>query len=127
MANRTSEPAPTSIFEAGTNWLLLTQQDETFDDPNSGTSFHAPTPNFVANDIQKDINVVMKRNYAQVFKRPPFIGSVEVDMVDKFKRRRVDKTTKKVMKEKIPVGDGGIPRPEFLRERRLDCHSLPHE
>ena len=45
--NRTTEPASTSVFDAGTNWVLLTPQDKTLDDTNSGTSFHAPTPNFL--------------------------------------------------------------------------------
>lgn len=64
----------------------------------------------------------MKRNYAQVFKRPPFIGSVEVDAVDKFKRSKIDEMTKKV-----PIGDGGMHKLNFLRVHCLDCHSLPHE
>ena len=60
--------------------------------------------------------MVKKRNFGEKIDRPPFIGTYKVDILDRFKRRKIDPKTKKVMQETMPLVNGG-PIPEFLREK----------
>ena len=71
--------------------------------------------------------MVKKRNYAEVFDREPFVGTVEVPSIDRFKRRRYDSSTKKLITNTKPIGEHGQPNPEFLYEHGLDSTSMPHE
>ena len=71
--------------------------------------------------------MVKKRNYAEVFDREPFVGTVEVPPIDRFKRRRYDSSTKKLITNTKPIGEHGQPNPEFLYEHGLYSTSMPHE
>ena len=68
---------------------MLDNKDTDIDDPTTRTNFHAPT---VGND---KVTVVKKRNYAHVFDRAPFVGTIEVDKLDRYKQRQVNPVTKK--------------------------------
>ena len=124
---RNSEPASTNVFTPGTRWITLTPLDETLDDPNDGSAFHAPTPNFPGVNIRTENAAPKKRNYGETFDRPPFVATVDIDELDSFKRRKLDPRTKKVQTKSVRVEDTGMPKPAFLRKHGLDCDSLPHE
>ena len=70
--------------------------------------------------------MVKKRNFEETFDLPTFIGTYKVYMLDRFKRRKIDPTTKNVMQGTMPLIKGG-PIPEFLRENNLDHTSLSHK
>ena len=57
----------------------------------------------------------------------PFIATVNVDVFDRFKRRKIDSVVKKAAVETKMVGDKGMPRPDFLKKHHLDYNSLLHE
>ena len=71
--------------------------------------------------------MVKNRNYAELFDRETFVGTVEVPLLDRFKRRRYDSITKKLITDTKPIGEHGQPNPEFLSEHGLDSTSMPHE
>ena len=75
----------------------------------------------------EEVQVVKKRNYPHVFDRAPFVGTIGVDKLDRYKRRRIDPVTKKIIRDEKPIGDHGAPRPEFIFENELNSDSLPHE
>ena len=66
-----------NLFSSGNYWKVLDPEDTYIDDPATSTNFHAPT---VGND---KVTVVKKRNYAHVFDRAPFVGTIEVDKLDR--------------------------------------------
>ena len=109
------EVANNGVFYPGVIWRTLAPSDETLVDPNAGTNLYAPPPNISDRSSRPQTEGgVIKRNYGQTFDRPPFIASIDIDLLDRFKRRRVDRVTKKVLTEKKMVEDNGMPRPEFL-------------
>ena len=59
--------------------------------------------------------------------REPFVGTVEVPSLDRFKRRRYDSSTKKLITETKPIGEHGQPNIEILSENGLDSTSMPHK
>ena len=61
------------------------------------TEYHAPTVG------PEEVSEVKKSNYGETFYRPPFIGTHRVDILDRFKRRKIDPKKKIVMHEKIPL------------------------
>ena len=71
--------------------------------------------------------MVKKRNYAEVFDREPFVGTVEVPSFNRFKRRSYDSSTKKLITDTKPIGEHGKPNPEFLSEHGIDSTSMPHK
>ena len=71
--------------------------------------------------------MVKKRNYAHVFDRSPFVGTIKVDKLDRYKRRRVNPVTKKVLREVTPIGEHGAPRPDFNFDNGLDVNSMLYE
>ena len=70
--------------------------------------------------------MVKKRNFGETFDRPPFIGTYKVDILDRFKIRKIDPKTNVFMQETMPLIKGG-PIPEFLREKKIDHTVLPHK
>ena len=55
---------------------------------------HAPIGNRV--DASGGVEEgVPKRNYGESFERPPFVGTIDGEVFDRFKRRKIDKETKK--------------------------------
>ena len=71
--------------------------------------------------------MVKKRIYAHVFDRSPFVGTIKVDKLDRYKQRRVNPVTEKVLREVTPIGEHGAPRPDFIFENRLDGDSMLNE
>ena len=86
-----TEVANKHLFAAGTYWKVLDSEDTDIDDPTTRNNLNAPT---VGND---KVTVVKKRNYAHVFDRAPFAGTIEVDKLGRYKRRRVNPVTKKIL------------------------------
>ena len=119
--DQASEAANAVVFATGAYWKVLTPDDTEIEDPNHNTQFHAPTVG------EEEVPVVKKMNYPHVFDRAPFVGTIGVDKVDRYKRRRIDPITKEIIREQKPIGDHGAPRPEFIFENKLDSDSLPHE
>ena len=116
----TKEAAPATVFGEGVYWKTLVPNKESVSDPSEGTDFHAPTVG------AEEVPIVKKRNFSATFDRQPFIAHRNVDIVDRFKRRKLDPQTKKVMQEKEAFVTGG-PTAEFLSDNNLDHTSLPHE
>ena len=116
----TKEAASATVFGEGVYWKTLVPNEEAVSDPSEGTDFHAPTVG------AEEVPVVKKRNFSATFDRQPFIAHRNVDIVDRFKRRKLDPQTKKVMQEKETFVTGG-PTAEFLSDNNLDHTSLPHE
>ena len=87
-----TEVANTNVFAAGNYWKVLDPEDTDIDDPTTSTNFHAPTVGNVK------VIAAKKRNYAHVFDRALFFGTIEVDKLDRYKRRRVNPVTKKVLR-----------------------------
>ena len=59
-------------------------------DPTINTENRAPTVG------EEEVIHVKKRNYPHVFDRAPFVGTIEVDLLDCFKRRKIHPVTKKL-------------------------------
>ena len=70
--------------------------------------------------------MVKKSNYAEEFDGEPFIGTVEVPSLNRFKQRRYESSTKKLITDTKPIGENEQPNPEFLSEDGLDSTSIPH-
>ena len=85
----TTEAAPATVFGEGAYWKTLVPNEEPVSDPSEGTDFHAPTVR------AEEVSVVKKCNYSATFDRQPFIAHRNVDIVDRFKRRKLDPQTKK--------------------------------
>ena len=61
--------------------------DETIPDPNAGTMYHAPTGNRV--DTSGGVEEGMsKRNYGKSFERPPFDGTIDGEVFDRFEQTK---------------------------------------
>ena len=121
-----TEAANAAAFGDKTFWIKLTPLDGIVRDFNVGTPYHAPTEDILDKEEQQ-AEGVSKRNYGEIFDRPPFVGACDVEVVDRFKRRKIDPRTKKVETKKKAIGDNGLPRPQFLKKHHLDHNSLPHE
>ena len=76
---------------------------------------------------ESGVEFVAKSNFAETFGRVLFIGSIQSPMLDRYKRRKVDARTKKVVMESHPVGDNGTPDYAFLKFHNLSTNSKPHE
>ena len=70
--------------------------------------------------------MVKKLNFSAASDRQPFIAYRNVDILDRFKRRKLHPQTKKLMQEKKTFVTGG-PTAEFLSDNNLDHTSLPRE
>ena len=79
-----NEVAPSNLFSPGATWVRLTPLAETLDDPNEGTEFHAPT------EVEGVATRVKKRNFGQSFDRPQFSGTMDVLVLDRYKRVKID-------------------------------------
>ena len=88
---KTSEVENATFFLQGAYWKVLKPKDKVIGDPTDGTNFRAPTVD------NNEVQTVKKSNYAEVFDREPFFGTVEVPSLDRFKRRRYDSSTKKLI------------------------------
>ena len=84
----TAEVASDTVFVAGTTWKALIPLDDIIDEPNAGTRFHAPMPNFPRTNVVTAEEMPKKRNFSKIFDRPPFVGTAEVDVFNKFKRKK---------------------------------------
>ena len=113
--------ASATVFSQGTYWKFLKPEYKVIEDPTDGTNFHAPTVD------NNGVQMVKKRNYAEVFDGEPLVGTVEVQSPDRFKQRRYDSSTKKLITDTKPIGEYGQPNPEFLSEHGLYSTSMPHE
>ena len=100
---------------------MIDTEDTDINEPTTSTNFHATT---VGND---KVTVINKTNYAHVFGIEPFVVTVEVDKLDRYKRRRFNQVIIKVLVEVTPIGEHSAPRPDFVFENRLDGDSIPHE
>ena len=100
---------------------MLDNKDTDIDDPTTRTNFHAPTAG------NEEVTAAKKINYAHVSDRAPFVGTTEVDKLDRYKRRLVNPVTKKLLREVTPICANGAPRPDFILENRLDGDSMPNE
>ena len=70
--------------------------------------------------------MVKKRNFGETFDQPTFIGTYIVDIIDRFKRMKIDPTTKKLCMGTMPLIKGGS-IPESVCEKNIDHTNLPHE
>ena len=89
--DQANEVAKKNVFAEGDYWKVIDTKDTDIDDPTTRNNLNAPT---VGND---KVTVVKKRNYAHVFDRAPFSGTIEVDKLGRYKRRRVNPVTKKIL------------------------------
>ena len=110
-----------TVFSQGTYWKVLKPEDKVIENPTDGTNFRAPTVD------NNEVQMVKKRNYSELFDKETFFGTVEVPSLDRFKRRRYDSITKKLITDTNPIGEHGQPNPKFLSEHGLDSTSMPHE
>ena len=78
---KTSEVANATIFSLGTYWKVLKPEDKVIEYPTDGANLRAPTVD------NNEVQMVKKRNYAEVFDREPFVGTVEVPSLNRFKQR----------------------------------------
>ena len=85
-----NEAAPTTIFSPGTVWKTLNHLEEVLDDPNAGTNYHVPTSNFPDTVTKLAQDTLNKRNYGNIFDRPQLISTVNIDVLDRYKRRKND-------------------------------------
>ena len=85
----TKEAASATVFGEGVYWKTLVPNEEPVSNLSEGKYFHAPTVG------AKEVPVVNKRNFSATFDRQPFIAHRNVDIVDRFKRRKLDPQTKK--------------------------------
>ena len=51
-------------------------------------------------------NAWKKRNFGEVYDRPPFVATIEVDVLNKFHKREINPQTKKVETKRVVVEDG---------------------
>ena len=119
--DQATEVANTNVFAAGAYWKVLDPENTDINEPTTSTNFHKPK---VGND---EVTVAKKRNYARVFDRAPFVGTVEVDKLNRYKRRRVNPVIKKVLREVTPIGEHGAPRPDLIFENRFGGDIMQHE
>ena len=90
----TREAAPSVVFGEGVYWKKLVPMEEPIFDPTESTEYHAPT------EGADEVSVVKKRNFSETFDRQPFIAYHNVDILDRYKRRKLHPQTKKIMQEK---------------------------
>ena len=88
---KTSEVANATVLLQGNYWKVLKPEDKVIEYPTGETNFRAPKID------NNEVQIVKKRNYAEVFDREPFFGTVEVPSLDRFKRRRYDSSTKNLI------------------------------
>ena len=84
------ESAPPIVFGVVARWKTLTTLEEPVFDSTVSTEYHALTVG------SEEVSVVKKRNFRETFDRPPFIGTYKVDILDRFKKRKIDPKTKKL-------------------------------
>ena len=97
-----------NVFEKGSIWKALTP-DEVVVDPSIDAS-----------------NENTKVNFKEEFSRPKFNGAMEVYELDRFKRQKIDRATKKPVKKDLPLSSSR-PKKKFIKEHNLNYSSLPHE
>ena len=115
-----SDPAN---FPAGSYWKTL-QPTVEVEEPitvSGGPRFHGPTEDPETRDLQPK-----KRQFNNAFDRPVFVGTAEVPMLTRFKRRKLD-SSKNPMSETKTVGKKGVPNQDFLDKHKLDQYSRPHQ
>ena len=81
---KTSEVANATVFLQGNYWKVLRPEDKVIEYPTGGTNFRAPTVD------NNEVKMVKKRKYVDIFDREPFVGTVEVPSLDRFKQRSYD-------------------------------------
>ena len=86
--------ASDTVFAAGTTWTTLTPLGETLDESNAGTRFHASTQNFPGVNIITVKETPEKRNFGEIFDKSPFVDTAEIDVFDKFKRKKIQTSNK---------------------------------
>ena len=91
-----------------------------------GSVWKSLTPDDAVTDPSSDRNQVTKVNFKERYPRPQFSGVIDVYEVDRFKRQKIDRATKKLVKRAVPISSGR-PREEFIKEHKLSHESLPHE
>ena len=67
-----------------------------------------------------------KHDFAQVLDRPPFVAQVGRPARDRLKRKKVNSSTGKFLKEKV-VRKKGCPNPRFIEKHDLDADSEPSD
>lgn len=97
-----------NVFGKDSMWKALTP-DEVFVDPSIDAS-----------------NEKTKVNFKEEFSRPKFNGVMEVYELDRFKRQKIDRATKKPVKRAVPISSGR-PKEEFIKAHNLNYARLPHE
>ena len=113
-----SEAAQPTVFSDGVYWKLL-KPTIPICDPTP-QSFHAPT--IPEDEASQNI----KFNFDCSFDRPPFIAHVHRIAKDKFKRRKINKTSKQYIKNRL-LRHKGTPNLEFLLKKGLHHNSLPSD
>ena len=76
-------------------WKTLKPLDDFLEEPNANTEYHVPTPNIPTRSLTGNECGVRKRNYGEKFDRPPFVGSIDVDQHDWFKRKKLTQSQRK--------------------------------
>ena len=89
--------ANATVLLQGTYWKVLKPKDKVIEDPTYGNILCAPTVD------NNEVQMVKKRKYAEVFDIEPFVGTVEVPSLDRFKRRGYDSSTKELKIDTKPI------------------------
>ena len=116
-------PTQENVFTTGARWEKLSLATSARKDPLD-EFLHELTFNTELGDLEHA--QVDKFDFLETFDRPPFLGTKEVEKLDRFKRRKLNPETKKPETEHVRREKGG-PKASFLRDHKLNHTSMPHE
>ena len=107
-------------FASGAYWRVMDPTTEAVD-PTKGKTFYSPTE---PANISERLEQAIKRNFDDVFDRPPFCGTTQVPQYQANKRKQIDTTTKEQI-YKVEGREKGLPKLEWLKKHNLSHSSRP--
>ena len=111
-------------FAPGAFWETLKEDVEVVIDPELDEGLYSPTDSHLERG-EKNIQQQPKHNFSEKFDRPPFVGTINRPLTDRFGEPPLDADGEP--RCRLSVRTKGHARPSFLKKHHLTAQSIPTE